>query len=95
MFIHATGDLVEFELAPGQMTQVSTAHAVGWESSIDYDIKSLGIKTALFGGEGLFVTTLRGPGKVVMQSLTTAKLANSLAPFLPKNSSGDSLIKIG
>lgn len=91
MFIHATGDFVEFELAPGQMTKASTAHCVGWESSVDYDIQSVGgIKTALFGGEGLFITTLRGPGRVVLQSLTTAKLANALTPYLPKETSGNS-----
>jgi uncharacterized protein (TIGR00266 family) len=97
MFAHAAGDLVEFDLQPGQVTKVSTAHCVGWEASVQYDIQAVGgIKTALFGGEGLFVTTLRGPGKVVLQSLTLAQLANALAPFLPKQSSGDgALIKLG
>jgi len=97
VFIHAAGDFVEFDLQPGQMTKVSTAHCVGWENTVQYDIQAAGgIKTAFFGGEGLFVTTLRGPGKVVLQSLTVAQLAGALAPFLPKQSSGnDSLISFG
>jgi len=97
VFAHAAGDLVEFDLQPGQALKISTAHCVGWESTVEYDIQSVGgIKTALFGGEGLFVTTLRGPGRVVLQSLTMAKLANALVPFLPKDSSGsNALIKIG
>lgn len=85
VFAHAAGDFVEFDLQPGQVTKVSTAHCVGWEASVQYDIQAVGgIKTALFGGEGLFVTTLRGPGKVVLQSLTLPQLASALAPFLPK-----------
>jgi uncharacterized protein (TIGR00266 family) len=96
-FAHAAGDLIEFDLQPGQLTKVSTAHCVGWEASVQYDIQAAGgIKTALFGGEGLFVTTLRGPGRVVLQSLTLAQLANALSPFLPKQGNGGgSLISIG
>jgi uncharacterized protein (TIGR00266 family) len=97
VFVHAAGDLVEFDLQPGQVTKVSTAHCVGWESSVQYDIQAAGgIKTALFGGEGLFVTTLQGPGRVVLQSLTAPQLASALAPFLPQQNSGnDALIKLG
>lgn len=93
VFINACGDLVERALGPGEMIRVSTAHVVGWEQSVAYDIASVpGIKTALFGGEGLFVTTLRGPGKVILQSMTLQQLAHSLTPFLPK---GDGGIRIG
>ncbi|MFP4169654.1 MAG: TIGR00266 family protein [Methanomassiliicoccales archaeon] len=88
VFGHTAGDMVEFDLEPGQSTKVSTAHCVAWEDSVDYDIQSLGIKTAFFGGEGLFVTRLTGPGKVILQTLTMAKLADSLKPFLPSNNSG-------
>jgi len=97
MFLHAAGDLIEFDLQPGQLTKVSTAHCVGWEASVQYDIQAAGgIKTAVFGGEGLFVTALRGPGKIVLQSMTLAQMANALAPFLPqKSSGGNSLINIG
>ncbi|OPY31360.1 MAG: hypothetical protein A4E32_01813 [Methanomassiliicoccales archaeon PtaU1.Bin124] len=89
VFINGCGDFIEYNLQPNQMLKVSTAHVVGWESSVTYDIQSIGgIKTALFGGEGLFVTTLRGPGKVILQSMTLSKLASSLVPFLPRSGSG-------
>lgn len=85
-FIHACGDLNIVELAPGQVLKVSTSNAVAWEESVAYDISSIGIKNALFSGEGLFVTTLTGPGKVVIQSMTLNDLAMSLRPFLPTSS---------
>jgi len=94
IFINACGDLVEKTLGQGELMRVSTAHVVGWEPSVAYDIASVpGIKTALFGGEGLFVTTLRGPGRVILQSMTLQQLANALHPYLPKNDGGG--IRIG
>jgi len=95
VFINGCGDFVELNLQPGQMVKVSTSHAVGWETSVEYDIQSVGgITTAFFGGEGLFVTTLRGPERVIRQSLTLSKLANSLVSFLPGKGDGG-LIRIG
>ncbi len=58
-----------------------------WDSreTVSYDIALAGgITTALFGGEGLFVTTLTGPGKVVLQSMDLAKIAATIIPFLPR-----------
>jgi len=83
VFISGAGDFIEYNLLPGQSLKVSTANVAAWEASVSYDIQSLGVKTALFGGEGLFVTTLTGPGKVVVQSMTMSKLANSILPYLP------------
>lgn len=83
VFIAGCGDFIEYNLMPGQVMKVSTANVAAWENSVQYDIQSLGIKTALFGGEGLFVTTLTGPGRIIMQSMTMSKLANSLVPYLP------------
>lgn len=83
-FVAACGDFNVVDLAPGQKYKVSTANAVAWQDTVQYGIESVGgIKTALFGGEGLFVTTLTGPGKIVIQSMTLADLAASLIPFLP------------
>ncbi|AMK13321.1 hypothetical protein AUP07_0264 [methanogenic archaeon mixed culture ISO4-G1] len=85
-FINACGDLNVVELKPGEVYKVSTSNAVAWEESVSYDISSAGgIKTAMFGGEGLFVTTLTGPGKIVIQSMTLGDLANALIPYLPSN----------
>ncbi len=91
VFVHAPGDLIEYDLRPGQTLKVSSGHAVGWEGSVTYDIQTVGgVKTAFFGGEGLFVTTLTGPGKVLLQSMTLGKLATALIPFLPHQTSGGS-----
>jgi len=85
-FIAACGDFNIVDLKPGEKYKVSTSNAVAWEESVQYDIESAGgIKTALFGGEGLFVTTLTGPGKIIIQSMTLPDLATSLIPYLPKN----------
>jgi len=85
-FVAACGDLNVVELRPGEQYKVSTANAVAWEESVSYDISAAGgIKTSLFGGEGLFVTTLTGPGKIVIQSMTLQDLATALIPYLPTN----------
>ena len=86
-FIHACGDFNVVDLGPGQVLKVSTSNAVAWQDGVKYDIASIGIKNALFSGEGLFVTTLTGPGKVVIQSMTLNDLAMSLIPYLPTNNS--------
>ncbi len=85
-FIHGCGDFIIKDLAPGEVLKVSTSNAVAWQEGVKYDISSLGLKTALFGGEGLFVTTLTGPGKVVIQSMTLGDLAMSLYPYMPQPS---------
>ncbi len=87
VFIHACGDLHIIDLQPGQVLKVSTSNAVAWQDTVKYDIASIGIKNALFSGEGLFVTTLTGPGKVVIQSMTLGDLAASLLPYIPTSSS--------
>ena len=81
VFIHAGGDFVEFDLQPGQVIQVDTGCIVAFDESVDYDIQFVGgIKTAIFGGEGLFLATLTGPGHVVVQSMTLQKMRRELAP---------------
>src|SRR5438067_4338412 len=81
VFIHAGGDFVEFDLAPGQVMQVDTGCIVAFDESVEYDIQFVGgIKTALFGGEGLFLATMTGPGHVVIQSMTLNKMRRELAP---------------
>lgn len=81
VFIHGGGDFVEFTLGPGEVLQVDTGCVVAFDESVDYDVQLAGgIKTALFGGEGFFLTTLRGPGKVLVQSMTLEKLRRELAP---------------
>lgn len=75
-FIHAGGTLMERTLAPGEVLRVDTGCIVGFQPSVSYDIQLVGgVKTALFGGEGLFFATLRGPGKIWLQSLPFSRLA--------------------
>jgi len=80
-FIHAGGDFIEFTLKPGEVLQVDTGCIVAFDASVDYDIQLAGgIRTAIFGGEGFFLATLTGPGRVIIQSLTLEKLRRELAP---------------
>ncbi|MEF8835581.1 MAG: TIGR00266 family protein, partial [Candidatus Thermoplasmatota archaeon] len=88
-FLHIPGDLVEKELQPNQVLKISTGHVAAFEPSVEYDIERVGgVKSSLFSGEGLFMTTLRGPGKVWLQSMTIKDLAASLKPHLPSGDSG-------
>jgi uncharacterized protein (TIGR00266 family) len=81
VFIHAGGDQIEFDLGPGELIQVDTGCIVGFEETVNYDIQFVGgIKKAMFGGEGLFLANLTGPGKVLIQSMTLEKLRRELSP---------------
>ena len=76
-FIHAGGHVIERELAAGETLRVDTGCIVGFEATVDYDIKMVkGVKTMLFGGEGLFYATLRGPGLCWIQTLPFSRLAD-------------------
>jgi len=91
VFIHACGDFVIKDLQPGETLKVDTGSVVGFESSVQYDItRAGGIKTSLFGGEGLFLTTLTGPGRVIIQSLSISNLAAALVPHMSIGDSGSS-----
>jgi len=82
VFIHAGGDFVEFQLAAGESLQIDTGSIVAFDQGVDYDIQFVGgIKTALFGGEGMFLATLTGPGRVIVQSMTLQKMRRELTPY--------------
>ena len=94
VFIHGGGDFVEFKLQPGEVLQVDTGCIVAFDESVDYDIQLAGgIKTAMFGGEGFFLATLKGPGRVIIQSMTLNKLRRELAPA--SKAGGDERSPIG
>src|SRR5437870_8647361 len=77
LFLHAGGNMVEFNLAPGEHLRVDTGCIVSMADTVTYDIQFVGgFKNALFGGEGLFFATLTGPGHVVLQTLPFSRLAN-------------------
>ncbi|MBO9610904.1 MAG: TIGR00266 family protein [Paenibacillaceae bacterium] len=78
-FVHAGGVIVEKVLQPGEVLRVDTGCLVALTQSVDYDIEFVkGVKTALFGGEGLFFATLRGPGRVWLQSLPFSRMADRI-----------------
>jgi uncharacterized protein (TIGR00266 family) len=84
-FVHAGGTLMHRDLAPGETLRVDTGCIVAFQPTVDYDIQFVGkIKSALFGGEGLFFATLRGPGRVWLQSLPLSRLANRIIAASPR-----------
>lgn len=90
-FVHAGGTIHQKTLAPGEVLKVDTGCLVAMEGTVDYDIEMVrGIKTALFGGEGLFFATLRGPGTVWIQSLPFSRLASRVFAAAPQTPGGSS-----
>lgn len=84
-FVHAGGTIYQRDLAPGETLRVDTGCIVAFQPSVDYDIQMVGgIKTALFGGEGLFFATLRGPGRIWLQSLPFSRLAGRIYAAAPQ-----------
>src|SRR5688572_4697522 len=81
-FVHAGGHVMEKELQPGELLKIDTGCIVAFTQTIQYDIQFVGgIKNTLFGGEGLFFATLRGPGKVWIQSLPISRLAGRILAY--------------
>ena len=88
-FVHAGGTLEEKTLAPGETLRVDTGCIVAMQPTVDYDIQLAGgVKTMLFGGEGLFLATLRGPGRVWLQSLPFSRLASRIFAAAPQSGGG-------
>ncbi|MDT7827085.1 TIGR00266 family protein [Pricia sp. S334] len=84
-FVHAGGTLAKKQLVAGEVLKVDTGCIVGFTHTVDYDIEFVGgIKNTIFGGEGLFFATLRGPGTVYIQSLPFSRLAGRVLAALPK-----------
>jgi len=85
LFVHAGGTVVERTLGPGEMLDVDTGCVVAFERSVGFDIRRAGnIRTALFGGEGLYFAVLQGPGRVWLQSLPFSRLAGRMLQAAPQ-----------
>jgi uncharacterized protein (AIM24 family) len=79
VFLHAGGNVLEFDLKPGEQMRVDTGCIVSMADTVTYDIQYVGgFKNALFGGEGLFFAALTGPGHVVLQTLPFSRFANRI-----------------
>ena len=84
-FVHACGTVMERRLAPGELLRVDTGCVVAYTDGVDFDIEYVGkVKTALFGGEGLFFALLRGPGTIWLQSLPFSRLASRVFAAAPQ-----------
>lgn len=81
-FVHAGGHVTQRELQPGELLKVDTGCIVAFTKSVDYDIQFVGgIKNTIFGGEGVFYATLRGPGTVWIQTLPISRLASRILSY--------------
>lgn len=86
LFLEADGSLIEYDLAPGEVKLVDQGHVFLFDESVGYEVETVkGMKNVLFGGEGLFLVRLTGPGKVILQTLPISSLASKIIPFVPSN----------
>ena len=85
-FVHAGGTIIERELT-GETLRVDTGCIVAFQPGVEYDIQRAGnLKSMFFGGEGLFLATLQGFGRVWLQSLPFSRLADRIVPLIPRSS---------
>ena len=83
-FVEIDGELIEYQLKPGQQIIVDTGYVAGFEGSVQMDIQTVsGAKNVFFGGEGLFHTVLTGPGRVWLQTMPVITVANAVRPYIP------------
>jgi uncharacterized protein (TIGR00266 family) len=84
VFLEIDGDLIEKELAPGEVIKVDTGNVVAFDKSVNYEIETVkGIKNIFLGGEGLFLTKLTGPGKVLLQTQNFNEFAGRIMKLMP------------
>lgn len=84
-FVHSGGTIIEKELQAGETLRVDTGCLVGFTGNVQYDVQYVGgLRNAVFGGEGIFLAQLRGPGKVLIQSLPFSRLADRIISSAPK-----------
>ena len=92
-FIELDGEVVPYELAAGETMRVHPGHVGMFEAGVRFEITRIkGIKNMLFGGDGIFLAALTGPGKIWLQSLPLSNLAHALAPYLPAGESAKSAV---
>jgi uncharacterized protein (TIGR00266 family) len=92
-WVELGGEIVTYNLAPGETLQVHPGHVGMFEGSVNFDITLIpGLKNKLFGGDGLFIAQLTGPGQVWLQTLTMPNLAHALEPYLAREGTTSSSI---
>ena len=86
LFLEVDGDPIEKELKPGEILKVDTGNVVAFEPSVSYEVEVVkGLGNIFLGGEGIFLTRLVGPGRVILQSQNFGDFVGKIIPFLPKN----------
>jgi len=89
-WVELDGEVIVRDLQPGEVLRVNPGHVGMFQAQMAFDVQMVpGIKNKLFGGEGLFLATLTGPGRVWLQTLPIANLAHSLLPYLPQATNGN------
>ena len=84
LFLEIDGEVLEYDLQPGEKLVLDQGHLAAMEESVEFDIQRVkGVKNVLFGGEGLFLSTLTGPGKVWIQTTPISRLAGAIIPYIP------------
>ena len=84
-FVEIDGEVVEYTLEPGQVFKVDTGHVAMFEPTVQFEVEMIrGFKNILFGGEGLFLATLRGPGRIWLQTMPLMNVAKKIAQYLPR-----------
>ena len=86
-FLEIDGDAIEMNLAPGEVVKVDTGNLVGFEDTVKYEVEMVkGLGNVFFGGEGLFLTKLTGPGQVVLQTMNMNEFALRVGSYIPTSS---------
>ncbi len=84
-WLELSGEMIQKDLKPGETLRVHPGHVGAFQSSVGFNITTVpGIKNALFGGDGIFLAALTGPGSIWLQTLPLSRLAHALVPYLPK-----------
>ena len=87
-FVALDGEIVEYTLGQNQLLKVDTGHVAMYEPTVNFDVEMVkGFTNLFFGGEGLFLANLTGPGRIWLQTMPTSNLARAIIPHLPKSSS--------
>ena len=88
VFAELDGDAVEYHLTAGEVMKVEPGHVAMFEGTVAFDIEMIkGMANILLGGEGMFLATLKGPGRIWLHSMTVSKMAHRIAEYIPTKSS--------
>ncbi|SFR86899.1 TIGR00266 family protein [Dyella sp. OK004] len=95
-WLELSGELIRKDLAPGETLRVHPGHVGAFQASVNFQITTVpGIKNAIFGGDGIFLASLTGPGTVWLQTLPISRLAHQIAEYLPSSEGGGGRATVG